>query len=103
MGLDMINSFSQLGPMDQDATAMGLNQYGQPLFSNANPFQNQQPFAQQPAFAPPSVLVHRDSGCDAAVDESIENSSFNDFDMQADPSMKLSQMPEQPNMLADQK
>jgi hypothetical protein len=96
MGLDMINSFSQLGPM-------GLNQYGQPLFSNANPFQNQQPFAQQPAFAPPSVLVHRDSGCDAAVDESIENSSLNDFNMQADPSMKLSQMPEQPNMLADQK
>ncbi|BCR85633.1 grainyhead-like protein [Aspergillus chevalieri] len=103
MGLDMINSLSQLGPMDQDATGMGLNQYGQSLFSNTNPFQNQQPFAQQPAFAPPSVLVHRDSGYDAAMDESIENSSLNDFDMQADPSVKSTQMSEQPNMLADQK
>lgn len=106
MGLGMMNSLSQLAaaPMDSDVTAMGLNHFGQSLFSN--PFQNPQPFPQQPTFAPPSVLVHRDSGYDA-MNESIENSSLHDLDLQADPLVKMPpsvvEMPGQPDMFADDK
>lgn len=89
MGLNMINplTFSNqlagTAPMDADATAMGLNQFGQQFFSS--PFQSTQPFAQQPSFAPSAF--HHDSAYDA-MDESIENSSLNELELQ-EPSTKM--------------
>lgn len=87
MGLGMMNSLplSQQFPMESDTTAMGINPLGQQFFSQ--PFQNAQPFAQQQQSFAPSAFVHRDSGYDA-MDESLEDSSLHDLDVQ-DPSTKL--------------
>ena len=102
MGLDMMNSnpFPQQFPMGSDTTNMGLNPLGQQFFSQ--PFQNAQPFAQQPQSFAPSAFVHRDGGYDA-MDESLENSSLHDLDLQVDPATKLPastiELPEQGNDL----
>ena len=101
MGMGMMNSLplSQQFPMESDPTTMSLNPLGQQFFSQ--PFQNAQPFAQQQqqSFAP-SAFVHRDSRYDA-MDESPENSSLHDLDVQVDPSTKLPastiELPEQAN------
>lgn len=86
MRFGMTNPYSQqLGTtasMDADATNMGLNQFGQQFFSS--PFQNPQPFAQQPSFAPSAF--QRDLRFDH-MDETIENSSSN-VELQ-DPSPKM--------------
>ena len=89
MGLNMMtplpfsNQLASVAPMDADATAMGINQFGQQFFSS--PFQNTQSFAQQPSFAPSAF--HHDSAYDA-MDESVENSSLNELELQ-DPSTKM--------------
>lgn len=107
MGLNMMNSLPQF-PMESDTTTIGLNPLGQQFFSQ--PFQNAQPFAQQPQSFAPSAFVHRDSGYDA-MDESLDNSSLHDLDVQVDPSTQLPaqtiELPEQANdphySLANQK
>ncbi|KOC10406.1 CP2 transcription factor [Aspergillus flavus AF70] len=82
MGMNMITPLTlpqQLASatINADTTAMGLDQFNQPYI--APHFQNPQPFAQQAPFAP--TFVHRDSGYDA-MDESVDELSLNDVDMQ---------------------
>ena len=87
VGFGITNPFSQqLGnaaPMDTEAANMGLNQFGQQFFSS--PFQNPQPFAQQPSFAPSAF--QQDPGFDP-IDKTIEKSSLNELELQ-EPSLKM--------------
>ncbi|KAE8145145.1 CP2 transcription factor-domain-containing protein [Aspergillus avenaceus] len=90
MGLNMITPLSlpqQIAgaTINAETATMGLDQFNQPYM--APHFQNPQPFAQQPQFAP-APFVHRDSGYDA-MDESVDELSLNDVDMQGNPSSHM--------------
>lgn len=86
-GMSMITPMSltqQLpGPtLTAGGQAFSLDHYDQHYI---NPhFHNPQAFAPQPSFAP-SAFVHRDSGYDA-MDESVDEMSLNDVDMQGNTS-----------------
>ncbi|KAF7596421.1 hypothetical protein BBP40_001728 [Aspergillus hancockii] len=90
MGLNMITPLTlpqQIAgaTINADTTAMGLDQFNQSYM--APHFQNPQPFSQQTTFAP-APFVHRDSGYDA-MDESVDELSLNEVDMQGNPSSHM--------------
>ncbi|RDW86312.1 grainyhead-like protein [Aspergillus mulundensis] len=80
MGLSMITplSLSQQGQIPTNPAGMAIDPFSQQFISPH--FQNPQPFAPQVAFAP-SEFVQGDLGFDA-VDESVDEVSLNDVDMQ---------------------
>lgn len=96
MGLSMITPLTlpqqiASATINADATAMSLDQFNQPYM--APHFQNTQPFAQQAPFAP--TFVHRDSGYDA-MDESVDDLSLNDVEMQTSSHMIPSMIHREP-------
>jgi hypothetical protein len=82
MGLSMITplSLSQQGPIPANHAGMHIDPFSQQFISPH--FQNPQPFAPQVSFAP-SEFVQGDLAFEA-VDDSVDEGSLNDVDMQGD-------------------
>ncbi|PTU21774.1 hypothetical protein P175DRAFT_0508692 [Aspergillus ochraceoroseus IBT 24754] len=80
MGMNMITplSIAQQMPIPTDGSGMPLDQYD-PQYIPPH-FQNPQPFG-PPSFFAPGAFVQTDAGYDA-VDESVDEGSLNDVDMQ---------------------
>ncbi|KAL4810553.1 CP2 transcription factor-domain-containing protein [Aspergillus unguis] len=80
MGLTMVTplSLSQNGQMPTNSAGIPIDPFSQQFISPQ--FQNPQPFAPQVSFAP-SQFVQNDMGFDA-VDESLDEGSMNDVEMQ---------------------
>ncbi|OJJ51602.1 hypothetical protein ASPZODRAFT_12416 [Penicilliopsis zonata CBS 506.65] len=66
---------------------MGLENHFSPQFAQ-QPFQNINPFAQQPSYAPSAFLHHRDS-CYDPMDPSCDESSLNEMDLHVNPTAQF--------------
>ncbi|EAW09694.1 grainyhead-like protein [Aspergillus clavatus NRRL 1] len=88
-GMSMITPLSlthQVAPaMNSGGPTFGLDHFDQQYMHSH--FHNPQSFAPQASFAP-SAFVHRDSGYDA-MDESVDELSLNDLDMQGNQSSQF--------------
>ncbi|KAE8352603.1 CP2 transcription factor-domain-containing protein [Aspergillus coremiiformis] len=89
MGLNMITpptlpQHIASATINANPTAMGFEPFNQSYITPH--FQNPQPLSQQSAFAP--AFVHCDSGYDA-IDESVDELSLNDMDVQGNPPSHL--------------
>ncbi|GLA52470.1 hypothetical protein AnigIFM63604_009332 [Aspergillus niger] len=87
MGMSMITPLSlpqqiSAATINPGTAALGLDHFDQQYIPPH--FHNPQPFAQQPAFAP-GAFVQSDAGYDA-MDDSVEELSLNDVDMQGNAS-----------------
>ncbi|KAL4885144.1 CP2 transcription factor-domain-containing protein [Aspergillus karnatakaensis] len=90
MGMNIVTplSLSQQGSGLPNSAAMGIDPFNAQFISPH--FQNPQPFAPQATFAP-SAFVHGEVGFDA-VEESIDEGSLNDVDMQGNTQSHMAAM-----------